>query len=62
MRMNKAILHNLYGPTEAAIDVSYWQAPDDAGLTVIPIGKPIQNIRLLVLNEAITVAATGLAR
>ncbi|HSX59050.1 MAG TPA: amino acid adenylation domain-containing protein, partial [Tahibacter sp.] len=45
-----ARLHNLYGPTEAAIDVSYWECrPEHAGHTV-PIGRPIQNIALHVLD------------
>ncbi|MDH0732055.1 non-ribosomal peptide synthase/polyketide synthase [Pseudomonas sichuanensis] len=41
-------LHNLYGPTEAAVDVSAWQcvaAPDNT-----PIGKPIANTALYVLD------------
>ncbi|WP_363322859.1 amino acid adenylation domain-containing protein [uncultured Alcanivorax sp.] len=42
-------LHNLYGPTEAAIDVSYWQCRDEDGHTV-PIGAPISNIQLHVLD------------
>ncbi|UAA40607.1 amino acid adenylation domain-containing protein [Paraneptunicella aestuarii] len=52
-RASKSELHNLYGPTEAAIDVSYWQSqPENAdALNVVPIGKPIQNIQLQVLNE-----------
>ncbi|MBL4661675.1 MAG: amino acid adenylation domain-containing protein, partial [Alcanivoracaceae bacterium] len=57
--LNKALLHNLYGPTEAAIDVSYWQAPDEKALAVIPIGKPIQNMQLLVLNEQLQLQPTG---
>ena len=47
-----AQLHNLYGPTEAAIDVSYWDCADWSGRSQIPIGRPIQNIALHVLNEA----------
>ncbi len=43
-------LHNLYGPTEAAIDVSHWNCLQDLGSSV-PIGKPIQNIQLLILDE-----------
>ncbi|NWO06485.1 MAG: amino acid adenylation domain-containing protein [Alteromonadaceae bacterium] len=42
-------LHNLYGPTEAAIDVSYTET--QPGSKVISIGKPIQNIRLHVLDQ-----------
>ncbi|MFK3815873.1 non-ribosomal peptide synthase/polyketide synthase [Pseudomonas sp. NPDC089407] len=42
-------LHNLYGPTEAAVDVSAWHcttAPDNT-----PIGKPIANTTLYILDE-----------
>ncbi|QXH44671.1 amino acid adenylation domain-containing protein [Pseudomonas xanthosomatis] len=45
-------LHNLYGPTEAAVDVSAWhcaepleQTPDNT-----PIGKPVANTQLYVLD------------
>ncbi|MER7335009.1 MULTISPECIES: amino acid adenylation domain-containing protein [unclassified Micromonospora] len=46
-------LHNLYGPTEAAIDVSSWHCDPAllAGLTSVPIGAPIANLRLHVLDE-----------
>lgn len=54
-------LHNLYGPTEAAIDVSYWDCaqyhPDKN--TSIPIGKPIHNIGLYVLDEALQFVPQG---
>jgi len=47
----KAELHNLYGPTEAAVDVSFWPAaPDDASRPV-PIGLPVWNTRLYVLDD-----------
>ncbi len=46
-----AELHNLYGPTEAAIDVSYWQCQPNLASAIVPIGKPIQNTQLLVLDE-----------
>ncbi|WP_433073282.1 non-ribosomal peptide synthetase/MFS transporter [Dactylosporangium sp. CA-052675] len=47
-------VHNLYGPTEAAIDVSWWQCSAEAlaGRARVPIGRPIQNIRLYVLDPA----------
>jgi non-ribosomal peptide synthetase component F/acyl carrier protein len=50
-QVNSAPLHNLYGPTEAAIDVSYYHCPNDDSLNRVPIGKPIQNIQLYILNE-----------
>ncbi|MGC4060737.1 MAG: amino acid adenylation domain-containing protein [Aquabacterium sp.] len=48
-------LHNLYGPTEAAIDVTSWACRHDAARTahqVVPIGHPIDNTRLYILDGA----------
>lgn len=42
---------NLYGPTEAAIDVSVWPCTDTIDQAWEPIGYPIENIELLVLDE-----------
>lgn len=50
-RMKSAELHNLYGPTEAAIDVTYWQCGSDDQLPVVPIGRPISNIQIYVLDQ-----------
>ncbi|MFB7785592.1 amino acid adenylation domain-containing protein [Streptomyces vinaceus] len=42
-------LHNLYGPTEAAVDVTHWDCRrEDAG--PVPIGRPIWNTSLYVLD------------
>ena len=43
-------LHNLYGPTEAAVDVSAWTCPPQHGARAIPIGRPIANTQLHVLD------------
>ncbi|MDQ8023286.1 MAG: amino acid adenylation domain-containing protein [Moraxellaceae bacterium] len=43
-------LHNLYGPTEAAVDVSYWPAGPDDRSRPVPIGFPVWNTRLYVLD------------
>ncbi|WP_442591966.1 amino acid adenylation domain-containing protein [Pedobacter sp. AW31-3R] len=65
-------VYNLYGPTEASIDVTYFNVYDGNN-TVIPIGKPIANTQLYILNTSdglcpvgvtgeIVIAGTGLAR
>ncbi|GAB4071589.1 amino acid adenylation domain-containing protein [Ancylobacter sonchi] len=51
-RTLSAELHNLYGPTEAAVDVSYWPAGPDDRARPVPIGFPVWNTRLYVLDEA----------
>ncbi|MCK0207826.1 amino acid adenylation domain-containing protein [Starkeya koreensis] len=51
-RTVQAELHNLYGPTEAAVDVSYWPAGADDRSRPVPIGFPVWNTRLYVLDEA----------
>ncbi|MEM9922045.1 MAG: non-ribosomal peptide synthetase, partial [Bacteroidota bacterium] len=43
-------LINLYGPTEATVDVSCYECNFDQIPDSIPIGKPIDNIRLYVLD------------
>jgi amino acid adenylation domain-containing protein len=47
----RARLHNLYGPTECAVDVSHWTCPQvTEPLAVVPIGRPVANTRLYVLD------------
>jgi len=45
-----ARLHNLYGPTEAAIDVTAWTCPLTRDITAVPIGRPIANTQIYVLD------------
>jgi amino acid adenylation domain-containing protein len=54
-------LINLYGPTEATVDVSYFDCPPQGKPGVVPIGKPIDNIRLYVVNRDFQVQPPGLA-
>jgi amino acid adenylation domain-containing protein len=42
-------LHNVYGPTEAG-EVSYWHCRQGEGSRSVPIGRPIANTRLYVLD------------
>ncbi|MFJ6944793.1 amino acid adenylation domain-containing protein [Streptomyces wuyuanensis] len=45
-------LHNLYGPTEAAVDVTHhpFDPREDAGGPAVPIGRPVWNTGLRVLD------------
>ena len=52
-------LVNLYGPTETSIDVSYWDCKCSSALRSIPIGKPIANTELYILNDDLNPVAVG---
>ena len=54
-----AELFNLYGPTEAAIDVTYWECETGTRRRSIPIGWPIINTQVYVLDEQLRVAPVG---
>ncbi|MCX8132087.1 MAG: amino acid adenylation domain-containing protein [Clostridia bacterium] len=56
---NGTKLANLYGPTEATIDVSYFDCITDNELDSIPIGKPIDNIRLYVMDSKLQLQPVG---
>lgn len=58
-----ARLVNLYGPTEATVDVSYYDCPADPDLELsrVPIGRPIDNIELFVMDRHGLVQPVGLA-
>ncbi|MEV0116682.1 amino acid adenylation domain-containing protein [Streptomyces sp. NPDC050844] len=51
-------LHNLYGPTEAAVDVTYHPCAT-AATGPVPIGKPVWNTRLYVLDAALQPCPPG---
>ena len=53
-------LLNLYGPTEAAIEVTYWDCRNDGALTV-PIGRPIGDVSIHVLDADLQVVPRGVA-
>ncbi|MCP5046962.1 MAG: amino acid adenylation domain-containing protein, partial [bacterium] len=53
-------LINLYGPTEATVDVSYFNCPSHGLPEQIPIGKPIDNIRLKILDRNLRLQPIGI--
>ena len=48
-----AKLYNVYGPTEAIIDSTYWLCEGVVADSIIPIGRPIPNARIYILDEAL---------
>ena len=55
-------LINLYGPTEATVDVSYYECDYSRALPQpIPIGRPIDNTRLYILDKYGNVCPVGVA-
>ncbi|MDO9025799.1 non-ribosomal peptide synthetase, partial [Zwartia sp.] len=58
-RFPQASLWNLYGPTEAAIDVSFWKCLRTSATLPPPIGRPIWNTQLYVLDAGLEPVAPG---
>ncbi len=60
-RLNGAELHNLYGPTEAAVDVSSHACGVEETGASVPIGRPIANLELYVVEPGLAPAPVGVA-
>jgi amino acid adenylation domain-containing protein len=56
-----AELHNLYGPTEAAVDVTYWACERGSSSRTVPIGRPVYNTKMHVLDERLQPVPIGVA-
>ncbi|RKS05962.1 non-ribosomal peptide synthase protein (TIGR01720 family)/amino acid adenylation domain-containing protein [Nocardiopsis sp. Huas11] len=52
-------LHNLYGPTEASVDVSAQMSTPDQGTPTVPIGRPVWNTALYVLDRNLAPVPPG---
>ncbi|WP_327285881.1 non-ribosomal peptide synthetase [Streptomyces sp. NBC_01205] len=60
-RLLDAALHNLYGPTEASVDVTAWPYALDTDRTAVPIGRPVWNTTLHVLDDRLRPVAPGVS-
>ncbi|WP_045857585.1 non-ribosomal peptide synthetase [Teredinibacter purpureus] len=58
-RVQNVSLINLYGPTEAAIDVTEWTCDPAMTGHAVPIGRPIANTRIYVLDPQGQPVPTG---
>jgi amino acid adenylation domain-containing protein len=54
-----AELHNLYGPTEAAVDVTYWACQRGSARRLVPIGRPVANTRMYILDAGLKPLPVG---
>jgi amino acid adenylation domain-containing protein len=52
-RLLPARLFNLYGPTETAVEVTYWECDRHSPLSTVPIGKPVGNTQVYVLDHCL---------
>ncbi|MFP1624592.1 amino acid adenylation domain-containing protein [Streptomyces sp. 5K101] len=52
-------LFNVYGPTEAVIQVTSWEADPAPDGATVPIGRPVWNTRLYVLDRHLRPVAEG---
>jgi amino acid adenylation domain-containing protein len=54
-----AELHNLYGPTEASVDVSFWACKRESHRRSVPIGRPIANTEIHLLDSHLQPVPVG---
>ncbi len=52
-------LHNLYGPTEAAVDVTSWACEPAGARGAVPIGRPVANTRIHVVDPGLRPVPMG---
>ncbi|GAA0258953.1 non-ribosomal peptide synthetase [Saccharothrix mutabilis subsp. mutabilis] len=57
--VSSAGLHNLYGPTEAAVDVTFHAVRGDETTVTVPIGRPLWNTGVHVLDDRLRPVPPG---
>jgi amino acid adenylation domain-containing protein len=53
-------LVNLYGPTEACIDATFWNCQREMSGQVVPIGRPIANTQIYILDQYLQPVPVGI--
>jgi amino acid adenylation domain-containing protein len=53
------VLHNVYGPTEASIDATFWTCKRGSDRAIAPIGCPITNTQIYILDSNLQVVPVG---
>ncbi|MCW5313968.1 amino acid adenylation domain-containing protein [Nostoc sp. KVJ3] len=54
-------LYNFYGPTETAVDATFWQCTLQSNYQIIPIGRPIANTQIYILDHHLQPVPIGIA-
>jgi amino acid adenylation domain-containing protein len=60
-RLDGAALQNGYGPTECSIDTTFWECARDSRAAAVPIGRPVSNARVYVLDRNLQPVPAGVA-
>ncbi|WP_216843119.1 non-ribosomal peptide synthetase, partial [Granulicella sp. S190] len=61
-QLPQATLYNLYGPTETSVDVTSWTCTPNAKGDIVPIGRPIANTQIYILDgvgEPVPIGVSG---
>jgi amino acid adenylation domain-containing protein len=60
-RLPGVALENLYGPTEASVDVTFQPCPPEGAARAVPIGRPIANTRIHLMDRGGRPVPVGVA-
>jgi amino acid adenylation domain-containing protein len=56
-----AKLYNVYGPTETIIDSTFWPCEECSPHCTVPIGRPIPNAQVYILDDLLRLLPIGVA-
>jgi len=56
-----AKLYNVYGPTETIIDSTFWPCEECTPHCAVPIGRPIPNAQVYILDDLLRLLPVGVA-